>query len=38
MCACDSDFICERCAGTPQDWRYFEDEPEPPEPYTAEEP
>ena len=27
MCACDQDFTCARCADTPQDWRYFDDEP-----------
>lgn len=25
MCACEPGFVCSRCAGTPQDWRYFEE-------------
>jgi hypothetical protein len=32
MCACEPDFTCLRCAGTPADPRYLWDEPEPPEP------
>lgn len=27
MCACTHSFTCARCAGTPFDPRYFEDEP-----------
>lgn len=29
MCACDHDFTCSRCAGTPFDPRYIEDAHEP---------
>lgn len=29
MCACDMGHTCSRCAGTPFDDRYLEDEPEP---------
>ena len=28
MCACDSDFTCGACKDTPQDGRYFLDEPD----------
>jgi hypothetical protein len=24
MCGCDFNFVCSRCADTPQDWRYFD--------------
>jgi len=37
MCSCASDFTCSKCLGTPQDWRYFEDERDPePEPPVRE--
>lgn len=29
MCSCTWNFTCSRCAGTPFDPRYLEDEPEP---------
>ena len=29
MCACDHNFVCAQCAGTPFDPRYLEDEYEP---------
>lgn len=24
MCGCDFNFVCSRCADTPQDWAYFD--------------
>jgi hypothetical protein len=32
MCACETDFTCNRCQGTPADPYYLEDEREPVEP------
>ena len=29
VCACDHNFVCAQCAGTPFDPRYLEDEYEP---------
>jgi hypothetical protein len=29
VCACTHNFTCSRCAGTPFDPRYLDDEPEP---------
>lgn len=29
MCSCEPSFICSRCAGTPFDPHYFEDDPPP---------
>lgn len=26
MCGCTATFICSRCSGTPQDWRWHMDE------------
>jgi len=25
LCGCEPGFVCSRCAGTPQDYRYFQD-------------
>jgi hypothetical protein len=27
MCGCEGSFVCSRCAGTPFDPRYMDDEP-----------
>lgn len=31
MCGCEATFVCSRCAGTPDDPRYLDDEPRTPE-------